>query len=46
MDDMVADIHMGYDLESIDPLLEVQNSTGSFVASKEKVHDDTDVTVL
>jgi hypothetical protein len=46
MDGMVADIERGYDLESEDPPLEVQNFYRLLVASEEKVHDDTDMTVL
>jgi hypothetical protein len=46
MDDMVADIGRGYDLESEDPSLEVQNFYKLLAASEEKVHDGTDVTVL
>jgi hypothetical protein len=46
MDDMVADIGRGYDLASEDPLLEVQHFYRLLAASKEKVHDGTDVTVL
>jgi hypothetical protein len=46
MDDMVADIGRGYDLESKDPPPEVQNFYKLLVVSKEKVHDGTDVTVL
>jgi hypothetical protein len=46
MDDMVADIKRGYDLESEDPLPEVQNFYKLFIAPEEKVHDDTDVTML
>jgi hypothetical protein len=46
MDDMVADIGRGYDLESEDPPLEVQNLYKFLAASKEKLHDGTDVTVL
>jgi hypothetical protein len=46
MADMVADIGMGYDLESEDPLPEVQNFYRLVAASEDKVHDDTDVTVL
>jgi hypothetical protein len=46
MDDMVADIGMGYDLESEDPPPKVQNFYRLLAASKEKVHDGTDVTVL
>jgi hypothetical protein len=46
MDDMVANIENGYDLESEDPPLEVQNFYMLQAASEEKVHDDTDVTVL
>jgi hypothetical protein len=45
MDDMVADIKRGYDLESEDPLPEVQNFYKLFIAPEEKVHDDTDVTI-
>jgi hypothetical protein len=46
MDDMVVDIGRGYDLESEDPLSEVQNFYRFLVTSEEKVHDGTDVTVL
>jgi hypothetical protein len=46
MDDMVADIGRGYDLESKDPPLQVQNFYRLLAASVEKVHDGTDVTVL
>jgi hypothetical protein len=46
MDDMVADIKRGYDLESEDPPLEVRNFYRLLTASEEKVHDGTDVTVL
>jgi hypothetical protein len=46
MDDMVADIGRGYDLESEDPPLEVHNFYKLLAASEEKVHDGTDVTVL
>jgi hypothetical protein len=46
MDDMVADIGRGYDLESEDPPLEVQNFYMILVALEEKVHDGTDVTVF
>jgi hypothetical protein len=46
MDDMVADIGRGYDLESEDPPPEVQNFYMLLAASEEKVHDGTDVTVL
>jgi hypothetical protein len=46
MDDMVADIGKGYDLESEDPPSEVQNFYRLFAASEEKVHDGIDVTVL
>jgi hypothetical protein len=46
MDDMVADIGRGYDLESEDPPLEVQNFYRLLAASEEKVHNGTDVTVL
>jgi hypothetical protein len=46
MDDMVADIRRGYDLESEDPSLEVQNFYMLLAASEEKVHDGIDVTVL
>jgi hypothetical protein len=46
MDDMVADIGRGYDLESEDPPSEVQNFYRLLVTSEEKVHDGTDVTVL
>jgi hypothetical protein len=46
MDDMVADIGRGYDIESEDPPFEVQNFYRLLVAPEEKVHDGTDVTVL
>jgi hypothetical protein len=46
MDDMVADIGRGYDLESEDSPLEVQNFYKLLAASEEKVHDGTDITVL
>jgi hypothetical protein len=44
MDDMVADIGRGYDLESEDPPSEVQNFYRR--ALEEKVNDGTNVTVL
>jgi hypothetical protein len=46
MDDMVADIGRGYNLESADPLPEVQIFYRLLAASEEKVNDDIDVTVL
>jgi hypothetical protein len=46
MDDMVADIGRGYDLESEDTPPEVQNFYSLLAALEEKVHDGTDVTVL
>jgi hypothetical protein len=46
MDDMIADIGRGYDLESKDPPPEVQNFYNLIVVSEEKVHVGTDVTVL
>jgi hypothetical protein len=46
MNDMVADIGRGYDMESEDPPPEVQNFYRHLAASEEKVHDDTDVTIL
>jgi hypothetical protein len=46
MDDMVADIGRGYDMESEDPPPEVQNFYRLLVASEEKVYNGTDVTVL
>jgi hypothetical protein len=46
MDDMVADIRRGYDLEPKDPPLKVQNFYRLLAASEEKVYDGTDVTVL
>jgi hypothetical protein len=46
MDDIVADIGRGYDLESEDPPSEVQNFYRFLATSEEKVHDDTKVTVL
>jgi isocitrate lyase len=39
MVDMVADIDRGYDVESKDPLLEVQSFYRLLATSKEKVHD-------
>jgi hypothetical protein len=46
MDDMVADIGWGYDLESEDPPPKVQNFYKLLAALEEKVHDGTDVAVL
>jgi hypothetical protein len=46
MDNMVADIGRAHDLESKDPLPEVQNLYKLLVASEEKVHNGTNVTVL
>jgi hypothetical protein len=46
MDDMVADIGRGYDLEYEDPPPEVHNFYRLLVASEEKVHDDIDMIVL
>jgi hypothetical protein len=46
MDDMVADIGRGYDLKSKDPPPEVHNLYKILAASKEKLHDGIDVTVL
>jgi hypothetical protein len=46
MDDMVANIGRGYDLESEDPLPKVQNFYRLLAASEEKVHDGTDMIVL
>jgi hypothetical protein len=46
MDDMIADIERGYDMESKNPPPEVQNFYRLLVASEEKVHNGTDVTVL
>jgi hypothetical protein len=46
MDDMVADIGKGYDLESEDPPPKVQNFYRLLAASEEKVHDGTDMTML
>jgi hypothetical protein len=48
MDDMIVDISMEYDLGFGDhhPLPEVQNFYRLLVASEEKVHDGTDLTVL
>jgi hypothetical protein len=46
MDDMVADIERGYDMESKDPPLEVQNFYRLLAASEEKVYDGTDMIVL
>jgi hypothetical protein len=44
MDDMIADVDMGYDLESADPPTEVQNFSRLLVILEEKVHDGTDMT--
>jgi hypothetical protein len=46
MDDMVADIESGYNVEFEDPSLEVQNFYRLLATSEEKVHDGTDMTVL
>jgi hypothetical protein len=46
MDDMVADVERGYDLESEDPPSEVQNFYRLLATLEEKVHDGTDMTVL
>jgi hypothetical protein len=46
MDDMVANIGRGYDLESEDPSPELQNFYKLLAASEEKVHNGTYVTVL
>jgi hypothetical protein len=48
MDDMIADIGMEYDLGSGDqyPPSEVHNFYRLLAASDEKVHNDTDLTVL
>jgi hypothetical protein len=46
MDDLIADIGRGYDLESEDPPPEVQNFYRLLAALEEKVHDGTDMTVL
>jgi hypothetical protein len=48
MAEMIADIGKEYEVGSREqaPLLEVQNFYRLLVASDEKVHDDTDVTVL
>jgi hypothetical protein len=46
MDDMVANIGRGYNLQSEDPPLEEQNFCRLLAASKEKVHDGTDMTML
>jgi hypothetical protein len=48
MNDMIADIGMEYDLGSGDqhPPPEVQNFYMLLATSDEKVHDDTDLTVL
>jgi hypothetical protein len=45
MADMVADIRRGYDLESEDPPLEVQNFYRLLATSEEKEHVGTDMTV-
>jgi hypothetical protein len=46
MDDMVVDIGRGYNQEFEDLPSEMQNFYRLLAASKEKVHDGTDVTVL
>jgi hypothetical protein len=46
MDDMVADVERGYDLESEDPPSKVQNFYRLLATLEEKVHDGTDMTVL
>jgi hypothetical protein len=48
MDDTIADIGMEYDIGSGDqhPPPEVQNFYRLLAASNEKVHDDTDLTIL
>jgi hypothetical protein len=46
VDDMVADIGRGYHLESEDLPPEVQNLYELLAASKEKVHDGTNMIVL
>jgi hypothetical protein len=46
MDDMVADVERGYDLESEDPPSEVQNFYRLLATLEEKVDDGTDMTVL
>jgi hypothetical protein len=46
MDDIVADIGRGYELESTDPPPEVQNFYRLLVASEEKVHDGTNMVIL
>jgi hypothetical protein len=46
MNDMAANIGRRYDLLSEDPPPEVQNFYRLLVASEEKVHDGTDVTIL
>jgi hypothetical protein len=46
MEDMVADIGRGYDLESEDPPQEVQNFYRLLATLEEKVHYSTDMTVL
>jgi hypothetical protein len=46
MDDMIAYIGRGYDLQSEDLLLEVQNFYRLLTTLEEKVHDDTNVIVL
>jgi hypothetical protein len=46
MDDIVADIGRGYDLEFEDQPPEAQNFYRLLATSEEKVHNGTDVTVL
>jgi NADPH-dependent 7-cyano-7-deazaguanine reductase QueF len=46
MDDMVADIGRGYNLESEDLTLEMHNFYRLLATSEEKVDDGTDVTIL
>ncbi len=46
MDDMVADIGRGYDLEYEDPPPDEHNFYSLLVTSEEKVHDGIDMTML
>jgi hypothetical protein len=45
IDDMIANISRGYDLEYEDPPSEMHNFYRLLAISEEKVHDGTNVTV-
>ena len=46
MDDMVADIRRGYNMEFEDPPPKVKNFYRPLAASEKKVHDGTNVIIL